>query len=369
MIAILVATPLQLFNSMMIMQHHYPYEKCDIFALDITCDMSAWINKLSPQSPVVNVYYMHDIWNHKSRVGVFWAHIHLTKMQRRILSAVKNKKYDVLLSTWVGMNSTWLFTKLRKKNPKMHVHFYEEGIGVYVSYIYEKYNGIRNMYKLLGYKFEEDYVENLYMYRPDMCIGANRKLKRVSIGFPTSVDVKKIFNMNLRVESYPGRVIYFDSNFEVAGMKGISEISLVENIFEGFDKSVISIRVHPHISTERTHIYRNHGFYEDLNYNIPWELMLCSNIIGEEKILVSPFSSAMLNPKMLYDKEPKIIMLGKAIKNDFNSEKWSSMFWSSNMQKLYDEIYNIYNHKERVKLPDSIAEASCILKKWLQDEN
>lgn len=120
--------------------------------------------------------------------------------------------------------------------------------------------------------------------------------------------------MNLRVESYPGRVIYFDSNFEVAGIKGISEISLVENIFEGFDKSVISIRVHPHISTERTHIYRNHGFYEDLNYNIPWELMLCSNIIGEEKILVSPFSSAMLNPKMLYDKEPKIIMLGKAIK-------------------------------------------------------
>lgn len=91
MIAILVATPLQLFNSMMIMQHHYPYEKCDIFALDITCDMSAWINKLSPQSPVINVYYMHDIWNHKSRVGVFWAHMHLTKMQRRILSAIKNK--------------------------------------------------------------------------------------------------------------------------------------------------------------------------------------------------------------------------------------------------------------------------------------
>lgn len=368
MIAILVATPLQLFNSMMIMRHHYPKEKCDIFALDITCDMSEWIKTLAPQSPVNKVYYLHDIWNHKSKLEVFWAHIHTTKKQRHVLSEIRNNKYDVLLSTWVGMNSTWLFTKLSKNNPQLHVHFYEEGIGIYVSYIYEKYNGIKKMYKYLGYKFEEDYVENLYMYRPEMCVGENSKLKRIAIGFPTDDDISKIFKTDFQINSYPGKVIYFDANFDIAGIKEINEVSLVEKLFLGFDKAKTTIRVHPHKPSDKSHIYKDHGFYEDLNDNIPWELMLFSNILEEDKILVSTFSSAMLNPKMMYNKEPKIVMLGKAIKNDFKDENWSSKFWSSTMQKLYDEIYKIYEHKERIRLPNSIEEASLILKNWLHDE-
>lgn len=369
MIAILVATPLQLFNSMMIMRHHYVNEKCDIFALDITCDMSVWIDKLSPQCLVNNVYYMHDVWNHKSKIGVFWDHIHSTKAQKEMLSKVRDNQYSILLSTWVGMNSTWLFTKLKKNSPKLRVHFYEEGIGIYVSYIYEKYNGIKKMYKLLGYKFEENYVENLYMYRPDMCVNENSKLKRVAIGKPTQDDLHNIFKMNFPILPYPGRVIYFDSNFDIAGVKEISEITLVKSLFKDFDKSKITIRVHPHIPTTKCHIYSSNGFYEDQNDNIPWELMLFSNMISEDKIFVAPFSSAMLNPKMMYDKEPKIIMLGKAIFNEFKREKWATAFWSENMQNLYDEIHKVYIHKDRIQLPNSLEEASCILKKWLQDEN
>ena len=50
--AFIVATPLQLFNSLVIMRHFYEGEKCDLFVLNIACDMR----------PVISRFHAYITW-------------------------------------------------------------------------------------------------------------------------------------------------------------------------------------------------------------------------------------------------------------------------------------------------------------------
>ena len=157
--AFIVATPLQLFNSLVIMRHFYEGEKCDLFVLNIACDMRPVISRFHALNVIDSVYYLDDDLQHKSRLGIIWDHIYITKIQRRILSEARNKDYTDLFTTWVGRTSTWLYTKL-SKNKKLNIHFYEERIGVYIAEIKSLYGYIKLMYKILGYKFDVDNAQD-----------------------------------------------------------------------------------------------------------------------------------------------------------------------------------------------------------------
>lgn len=89
MIAIIVATPLQMFNATMIMRHHYPKAKADLFVLNIACDMHDIISKYQKLSFVNNVYYLDDVCHRLSRIGIIRDFLITTKKQKRILDSVR----------------------------------------------------------------------------------------------------------------------------------------------------------------------------------------------------------------------------------------------------------------------------------------
>ena len=55
-IAFLVATPLQLFNCLIIMKHHFPRQQADLFVLDIACDMRLWIKGRKQDRQIHKIY-------------------------------------------------------------------------------------------------------------------------------------------------------------------------------------------------------------------------------------------------------------------------------------------------------------------------
>lgn len=77
--AFIVATPLQLFNSLVIMRHFYEGEKCDLFVLNIACDMRPVISRFHALNVIDSVYYLDDVCQHQSRLGIIWDHIYITK--------------------------------------------------------------------------------------------------------------------------------------------------------------------------------------------------------------------------------------------------------------------------------------------------
>lgn len=363
MIGIIVATPLQVFNSLIIMRHFFPGEKCDLFALDITCDMHPVLQNYSNIGIIESVYYMTDIWQHRGPLSVFWAHVKMTPDQKKMIKNVSQKKYTHLLSTWVGMNSTWLYNKMILKSPNLKVHFYEEGIGIYTSYLYKNFNGIRYMYKLLGYKFEEDVLEDIFMYRPEICIDVNSKFQRRAIGKINMNDfnfLKPLFK-NTSIKSYKSKLIYFDSNFKKTRFEGFDEIEVIKLILSKIDKNRVLIRTHPRSTPQK---YMERGLETDGNTNAIWEYILSSGALPEETILVAPFSSALFTPKFILDLEPRVIILGKAIKNEHLEDAWSEYFWTSNLEHMCLEFKSLYHDKSRVMIPNNYNEVVRLLDMW-----
>ena len=136
MIVFVVATPLQLFNSSLILRHHFNGEKADLFVLDIACDMHEVINNYHAINIFESIYYIDDVCKKSSRMGILYDHVFTTRKQRRWLREVYHKKYSDMFTTLVGRTSTWIFSKLYNHNNDLKLHFYEEGLGVYMTSIY-----------------------------------------------------------------------------------------------------------------------------------------------------------------------------------------------------------------------------------------
>ena len=215
MIAIVVATPLQLFNSMMIMRHHYSNEKCDLVVLTFACEMQEKVDNYMSFGIIRNTYYMRKAPDYRTKLGKIWNLLFPNKEQKKVLKGLSGSNYNVLLTTVVGETSSWLYTKIVKANPQMKLGFYEEGLGVYTSGIVTTLKRNKILYKFLGYKDYGDHLKMLYMYRPDICVNINNFVQRIPIGFVTEEDKKSLANSinNLSIKPYTCKAIYFDGHF------------------------------------------------------------------------------------------------------------------------------------------------------------
>ena len=114
------------------------------------------------------------------------------------------------------------------------------------------------------------------------------------------------------------------------------------------------IRVHPRSTAEYSMINIDYGD------NI-WELE-CIFTIKDNHVLISDFSMAQINPKIIADKEPFIIFAYKLFyKNLTESE--------NNIYKHQIEIAKrAYHNNNKIYTPDDVNEFKCIINKLLIDD-
>ena len=361
MIVFVVATPLQLFNSSLILRHHFNGEKADLFVLDIACDMHEVINNYHAINIFESIYYIDDVCKKSSRMGILYDHVFTTRKQRRWLREVYHKKYSDMFTTLVGRTSTWIFSKLYNHNNDLKLHFYEEGLGVYMTSIYETYNGIKLMYSILGYKFEAAYVRDIYVYEPILCRVNNLKIPYKSIGKIVFDDERLISRTmgNSSFIPYDIEAIYFENAFEHTVFEGINENKIIDEICKVLGSNNLSIRLHPRSSINK---YKNCGYRLDKNLGIPWENIIANSRNIDDIILITINSSAVFSPKLIYNKEPRIVVLALAISNEFKNENWASSFWQENFQEFVLSFKQLYSNKERIQIPSSFRELSEVLR-------
>lgn len=78
------------------------------------------------------------------------------------------------------------------------------------------------MYYLLGYKYEGDYLQDLYLYNPDLAFN-NEIIKMVSIGSAKEEDIKYI-KPALEVDNilqYRTKGVYFENDFVIRNLRGL----------------------------------------------------------------------------------------------------------------------------------------------------
>ena len=361
MIAFIVATPLELFNSLMIMHHHFSGDKVDLFVLDIACDMRPVIEKCREESQIDDVYFLDDICKRPSRIGTIYDHVHLTGKQRKFLNVIRDKEYTDLFSTWVGSPATWIFTKIKKRNPKLHLHFYEEGTGVYLRKICLDYHGIKFLYKILGYFCESDYIEDIYMYAPQLAqITSDVCLK--SIGCANQNDIENFAYLKKDIIPYSEKVLFLENNFYSLPEYNVNEEQLLDIISKIISKEQIKVRLHPRT---RENNYTTLGYSVDGNKSVPWENIVGFKDVIGDLILISTISTAVFTPKLIYGYEPRVVLLGNLIDNERELFSASGQFWSEKFRNLAFNFSELYSDQSRISIPGSVEELLDVLKKWM----
>lgn len=356
-IAFVVATPLQLFNCLIIMKHHFPKQKADLFVLDIACDMRKIIEGRAHDRQIHSVYYAYDVCKHPSRIGTVVDHIYTPKSSRQILRDCRHTRYSDFFTTWVGSPATWLYTKLWKTNPNMRLHFYEEGTGVYTTPLYQDYGRIKIMYKLLGYRSETDYVEDVYVYCPPLYHG---NLPTVEIGAVSEEDgAELVADQNFRPSTYDQETIFFDNPMDKPEYKGVDQFQILEDLEEVAERSSILVRVHPR---DPSGTFRERGYPEDPNTTIPWEELLLYHDFSD-KILVTSFSTAVFSPKIICDQEPRVIFLKRMLLARDGGEVEDAM---DSFDRFAAGVKEMYRDPSRISIPETRDDLLGQLREWLR---
>lgn len=349
MIAFICATPLQVFNALNIMYHKFKNEKMDIYALNFRVNMREVLQYMKELPCINHIYYIDYIMKTNNLIGVFKDYTIQDKKLRKVFS--NNNKYDLLFTTWVGGYGTIIFNKLLKNNPKLKIAFYEEGIGVYVQAPFGYYGGIKKFFKIIGQKCEADYVKEIYVYSPDM-LYKETTFKPIGIGKIDKNDKKLVNMMNkaFGTKYYEidnkKNIVYLENYFEPSIFGKFDQIPIIKSI-----KDDIIVRLHP-ITDPKKYEVEGISISES---KLSWEVYLLNIDDIDRKTFISIYSSALFSPKIIFDQEPRIIVLGKAIRNFLKDKNpYYENYYPKSFAKMVDAVKSSYRNPEKVIVPDTM---------------
>lgn len=255
-------------------------------------------------------------------------------------------RYDLIMAP----TPSFFLQCIEKLNQGASLDYYEDGLGSYLGDFNKESASIER--KLFSKIFKVGYnvlpVRTLYVYNPSICKSTVAKtikqLPIVSISFLNKVGF--LFEKS----SYKNTVHYIW--FTQITLTGTDKDTL--KILKEISQDVM-IRMHPKD--------RNIGFYKEYGFDIDDGSNLWEYIIGktdiENTVLISASSTAMMTPKLLYDKEPYIIFTYKlygiidGVITDVDIIK---------IDYVIRQIRNLYRKKNRVLVPSSIEELRDMIK-------
>lgn len=240
-------------------------------------------------------------------------------------------------------------------------HYLEEGLSTYTDFnhLLENRNFWIKMINKFIYrdqlivKFNYVFIYNQSLYNGIMETKALPKFD-VSL-FKTSE------NEEIQKENFPKR-LFLGTPIE-------SMDSLLAQNLGGNEKKIFQLYVSEKLKdvysilSSENFLYKTHpnevlnGIRNRFNIyhtNLPWELNI--NSCGDRNILISVFSTAAITPKILYNKEPRVIFLFRLLQ--------PYLFFQA--EELLTRVRNSYKDKDRVVAPRTIKELSEILSKFRQ---
>ncbi len=255
--------------------------------------------------------------------------------------------YDVILSSgWISFN-----TELINCNPKSSVIMFEDGFANYISNNLDMIPQTQKLYfklfKLFGKGFYSINVDKLYVYEPEL-VNVHYDypvLKLPKINNECHKMLVNIFHANVSPIYLKDSVVYLDQPLNQ------------EN--EDFDVSSLLDR----LSKLNSFIYRRHplqknskiGGKEDITGTI-WEII--GNRFSDRNLLISPYSTALVTPYLLYGKYPVLLFLYKLC-----------LLKTSKTIVLMDEFLNRLKtrYNNNIFVPESISQLNVIIKKIEDD--
>ena len=256
-----------------------------------------------------NVFFIKNKKTKKHGTGLFHA---ISYAFRRTIEILRNEiiarkisrkgKYDILFISNISIFTVLLYNRLLKKNKKMNLNLFEEGMSNYCRFFthgdkpdslhrkwINKKGIIENLHKL--YLFNEQYLEW------DAPNGEIVHLEKIDVYDKHFSDViNTIFGVSEMTDKYDRKIIFFEESFFADGFE-VADVELVNQIADKFGRENIMIKIHPR---NRINRFAALGYKTNVNTNIPWEVIILNQDLSD-KILVTISSGSVLNPYLYFE--------------------------------------------------------------------
>ena len=243
--------------------------------------------------------------------------------------------YDAVFTSFLDYNS-WHLMYI-SNNSKLH--FYEEGISTYLTGIIgcdESAPGLMILKRLLNLSVYDFKIESIYLNCPEAYkLNEGYIIKKISFQ-------NDEFTNELLTKVFYGDYTKYKSKHIIVLSQPTEEFyrsfQIVKNSLNG--RNDYLIRLH---QGEEENEYAGYNFTND---NLLWE-MICGNYVNENTVLVGYNSTALITPKILHNKEPKIVFMFNLI----GDTKGTTMSY-----KYYELLKDLYTDKNKVFLPKNYSE-------------
>ena len=252
---------------------------------------------------------------------------------------------------------------LQKRNPKMNVVIYDDGLGSYLvdSHVLRTSKLRKKAEKFLGWDLFVPNQVSIQLYLPSIA-QLPTELRQYPISQMPRIDwnasderalIKLVFGTTERIQ-YPERVILFDN---VRGAE--SRKHMFEQIDQCFAEIVdlagqnnVAYKPHPR-SREKSHV----PCHEIIEQGTPMEILYSEMNDLESRILIAYNSTATYTPKLLFGAEPWVVNLHRIVGPPLQE----------NAETLYQTFLPTYNNKGKLLAPNNMQELREILKKILKE--
>lgn len=238
-------------------------------------------------------------------------------------------------------------------------HYLEEGLSTYTDFNHRSEN--RNFWiKMINKfmyngelipKFKYVYIYNQSLYNGIM---ETKTLPKFDVSLFKSPKNDEIQKENFPKRMFLGSPLESIDSLLAKNLRGneknIFQLYVSEKLGEVYsilNREKFSYKAHPNEVLNGIH-----DRFEMYHTNLPWELNINSS--EDSSILISVFSTAAITPKILYNKEPRLIFLFRLLH--------PYLFFQA--EEFLERVKNSYQNKDRVVAPRTINELSEILSKF-----
>jgi hypothetical protein len=279
-----------------------------------------------------------------------------------MLGSINGFDHNVDLSCIIASRTTYIATYLYnyfiKKNPNLKLFLVEEGIGEYSNRLI--HTRFTRACAFLHQKTHLDRVNGAFFSAPDLYpFDTGFSIKKVPPLNDTSRKViESMFNMkNIKKDNvlspYNCIVLSEPTTAELKKQEDIDQYNQTEKMILDTAADVIGsgrivIKVHPvdpNFKNEQIKTYYT---------KLPMESLLF-NIDAEKKIFISPMSTAMLTPKLLFDKEPFLIFTYKLLQGPIRAHVGNDAALNRYIAFVHDVI-SAYKDPSKCAVPQSLEE-------------
>ncbi|MGS2777500.1 hypothetical protein ACVBAX_08975 [Robertmurraya sp. GLU-23] len=351
----LVGTPYNLFNTINLIQTNYVNSVNDIFIFNFS-NLDQYINRLETLSGVSNIYYINcnNRYSRKNK-NKFVGHLLLSYdlfFSNSLKKELPNIKYDQLFIPSDNLAYRIIYDEYLKKNNQVRLSFYEDGLFTYYNVFRDRNKLGEILFKL---KFSYNFIDNIdeiFIYKTQLIRNYNKNIHlKPILSMTNNESINYIFKIDPSLKEITdinnAGLIFFDQNLHKLRSNNIF-MNDVMNLFTGIDKlGELLVKMHP--------LNKDKDTKNNVNYmysSLPFEVIINNIENIDNKILVSVYSTACLTPKIVYDKEPYVILLFALFKESLPKINY----------EFFTNVKSLYRDKDKVCIPKSIEELENFLK-------